>query len=117
MIKTKEQATQQVVENSGNIAGTIVKHHVLTPEEMGNRAMMFARIDLPCGSMIKDHPHTDDAEAYYILEGELTATDNETERLLHPGDVLFTADGNRHSIANRSDKPGAFLAIIFKNNQ
>lgn len=115
MIKEKDEIKIQVVENSGNIAGRIAKHHILTPEEMGGRALMFARIDLPAGSMIKDHDHAEDAEAYYILEGELTATDNEKTQVLHPGDVLFTADGNRHSIENRTDKPGAFLAVIFKN--
>ncbi|MCF0212415.1 MAG: cupin domain-containing protein [Bacteroidales bacterium] len=115
MIKTKDQIAIQVVENSGNIKGRIEKNHILTPEEMGGRAHMFARIDIPAGSMIMEHAHTADAEAYYILEGELTVTDNDTTRTLHPGDVLFTADGNLHSIENRTSQPGAFLAIIFKN--
>ncbi|MCQ2300638.1 MAG: cupin domain-containing protein [Bacteroidales bacterium] len=115
MIKEKKDIAIQVVENSGNIKGRIEKNHILTPEEMGGRALMFARIDIPAGSMIKEHPHIDDAEAYYILEGDLVVTDNEVEKLLHPGDVMFTADGNRHSIENRTSNPGAFLAIIFKN--
>lgn len=117
MIKLKSEISKQVVENTGNIAGTIVKNHILTPEEMGGRALMFARIDLPAGSMIKDHSHVEDAEAYYMLEGEATVTDNEETRILHTGDVVFTADGNRHSIFNHTQEPVAFLAIIFKNNQ
>jgi len=115
MIKTKDQIAIQVVQDSGNIRGRIEKNHILTPEEMGGRALMFARIDIPAGSMIKEHPHIDDAESYYILEGELTVTDNEETRVLHPGDVMFTADGNFHSIENRTEAPAAFLAIIFKN--
>ena len=115
MIKTKDQIAIQVVEDSGNIQGRIEKHHILTPDEMGGRAHMFARIDIPAGSMIKEHAHIADAEAYYILEGELTVTDNGAARTLHPGDVLFTADGHRHSIENRTSAPGAFLAVIFKD--
>lgn len=114
MIKDKKDIGIQVVEDSGNVAGRIEKNHILTPGEMGGRAHMFARIDIPAGSMIKDHAHVDDAEAYYILEGDLTVTDNQETRVLHPGEVMFTADGNHHSIANRTDKPGSFLAIIFK---
>lgn len=115
MTKDKKDIQIQVVENSGNIAGRIEKHHILTPEEMGGRARMFARIELPAGSMIKDHDHTDDAEVYYILEGELTVTDDAQTRILHPGDVVFTADGHHHSIANNTDLPGSFLAVILKN--
>lgn len=115
MIKEKKDIQQQVVENSGNIRGKIVKNHILTPEEMGGRAKMFARIDLPSGSMIADHDHTSDAEAYYILEGEATVTDNGEERILHPGDVVFTADGNHHSIRNHTDRPAAFLAVILNS--
>ena len=114
MIKEKKNIGIQVVENSGNVAGRIEKNHILTPDEMGGRAHMFARIDIPSGSMIKDHPHIDDAEAYYILEGDLTVTDNQETYVLHPGDVMFTADGSHHSIANHTDKSGSFLAIIFK---
>src|SRR5574344_407585 len=115
MVKNKKDIALQVVENSGNIEGRIEKNHILTPEEMGGRARMFARIDIPAGSMIKDHPHIDDAEVYYILEGELTVTDNAETHVLHPGDVMFTANSNHHSIANRTQQPAAFLAVILNN--
>lgn len=114
MIKEKKDIQIQVVENAGNIDGRIAKHHILTPEEMGGRAPLFARIDLPAGSTIKEHDHTDDAEVYYILEGDLTVTDDNETRILHPGDVLFTADGHRHSITNNTNQPGVFLAVILK---
>ena len=47
MIKDKKDIGIQVVEDSGNVAGRIEKNHILTPGEMGGRAHMFARIDIP----------------------------------------------------------------------
>lgn len=112
MTKTHDQQTQQPVADSGNVRGHIVKRHILTPEETSQRTRMFARIDIAPGSAIVEHAHLDDAEVYYVLEGELTVTDDATERTLHPGDALYTADGHRHSIANRTSHPAAFLALI-----
>lgn len=112
MIRYKQNIPQQVVENKGNIEGRIVKNHVLNPDEMLNKALMFSIIDLPDGSTIKEHSHQPDAEIYYILEGEVCVTDNDQTAILHAGDVVFTGNGDRHSITNKSGKPAKFLACI-----
>lgn len=112
MTKQKELIEKQPVVDSGNVRGSIVKNHILTAEETGGRTRMFARIDIEPGAMIKEHAHVEDAEVYYVLEGELTVTDDEAVRILHPGDVVFTADGHRHSIENRTAEKAAFLAVI-----
>lgn len=114
MIKYKNQLAHEVVENKGNIAGKIDKEVVLTPAEMLDKALMFNVITLPKGSLIKEHSHQPDAEIYYILEGEVVVTDNEKVETLHAGDVLFTGNGDRHSIANQCDADAKFLACILK---
>ena len=113
MIKKKENVERQSAANVGNFDGEVIKNLVLTSAEMGGRLKGFNRIDLPVGSMIKEHAHVDDAEIYYILEGEVTVTDNDATHILHAGDVVFTADGNRHSIKNTGKTPAAFVAVIF----
>ena len=101
-----------LVENSGNIKGKLVKEFFLNPEETDNKLKMCACIELAPDSMIAEHPHTNDAEIYYLLDGEALVTDNERSEILHPGDVVYTANGNRHSIKNNTQKPIHFLAII-----
>lgn len=114
MIKHKQEIETVVVENQGNIAGTIAKEVVLTPSEMLDKAYMFNIIHLPSGSKIKEHPHFPDAEIYYILEGEVIVTDNDKMEVLHAGDVVFTGNGDRHSISNESGRDAKFLACILK---
>lgn len=114
MIKHKNEIEAVKVENQGNIAGTIFKDVVLTPAEMLDKAYMFNIIHLPSGSQIKEHPHYPDAEIYYILEGEVVVTDNDKTEVLHAGDVVFTGNGDRHSVRNESGKDAKFLACILK---
>lgn len=47
-------------------------------------------------------------------EGEAIVTDNDTQAVIHAGDVVFTGDGDRHSITNNSGKDIRFLACILK---
>ena len=114
MIKNSQDIRVETVENSGNIEGRINKNIILTPAEMLERASMFNIITLPSGSRIKEHPHIEDAEIYYILEGEAEVTDNDKTAVMRAGDVMFTGNGGRHSIANHSGKDVRFLACILR---
>ena len=60
-------------------------------------------------------PHTSNGEAYFILEGGATMTEDGETRILGVGDAEFCADGHTHSIKNHTDKPMRFLAVIFPN--
>ena len=111
MIKYSQDIRVETVENSGNIEGRISKNIVLTPAEMLERASMFNIITLPSGSRIKEHPHVEDAEIYYILEGEAEVTDNDKTAVMRAGDVMLTGNGGRHSIANHSGKDVKFRAF------
>lgn len=114
MIRLKKDMETITVENTGNIVGTIDKEVILTPDEMLNKAYMFNRIVIPPGSTIKEHAHQPDAEIYYIMEGEVCVTDNGTEAVLHSGDVVFTGNGDTHSIKNTGNTDAVFLAVILK---
>lgn len=114
MIRKKEDMELLHVENSGNVKGELTKQFLLYPDETYGKTAMCATIELPHGSMIAEHDHTDDAELYYLLDGEAVVTDNDDTHLFHAGDVVFTGGGNRHSIRNESGTTIHFIAIIFK---
>ena len=115
MIKRKEEVEVQPLENTGIFSGKLFKNFILTKDEMGGRLKAFNKIELPVGSMITDHAHCEDAEIYYILEGEVTVTDNDKVEVMHAGDVMFTGDGNRHSIKNTGNVTAWFMAVIMDN--
>ena len=114
MIKMLPDMEVAHVENRGNIAGTMDKQTILTPPEMFGMAKMFAKITLKPGGKIKEHAHTDDAEAYYLLQGEAVVNDGGERRVLRAGDAVFTGHGNKHSIGNETEEDVVFLAVIFK---
>ena len=58
------------------------------------------------------------AEMYYILEGELEGKENDQVVTLCAGDVMFTSFGDVHSVRNVTDKPAKmplFLQAKFAN--
>ena len=112
MIKRKEEMETIYPEHVCNGLGSIEKKFVFSTEEMLDKAKMFARITLPDGSSIGEHPHQPEAEIYYILEGEVVVTDNDRQEILHPGDAVFTGNGDRHSVTNASGKPAVLMAVI-----
>ena len=78
-------------------------------------ASCIAVITLEPGESVGVHPHTSNGEAYFILEGGATMTEDDETRILGVGDAEFCADGHTHSIKNHTDKPMRFLAVIFPN--
>jgi len=114
MIRRKEDAEVIVVENAAGGKGHIYKNMMVNASEMFGMGRMVARIVLPSGSSIGDHAHVEDAELYYILKGEAVVTDNDDTVVLHAGDAVFTGNGNRHSITNKTDEDVEFLAVIIE---
>ncbi|MBO4614732.1 MAG: cupin domain-containing protein [Bacteroidales bacterium] len=112
MIRRKEEAEVIDVEKPAGGQGHIYKNMMVNASEMFGKGRMVARIVLPSGSSIGDHAHVEDAELYYILKGEAVVTDNDKTEVLHAGDALFTGNGNRHSITNKTDEDVEFLAVI-----
>lgn len=112
MIRLQKDMTCIQQEHACNGKGYIHKQFLFSTEEMDGKAKMCARITLPPGNSIGDHPHQPEAEIYYILEGEITVTDNDERMVLHPGDAMYTGGGNRHSATNESDRDAVMMAII-----
>ncbi len=86
---------------------------IFNPEEL-DKINLFAVNTLPPGSSIGVHPHGTEGEAYVILQGQATVTEDGQDYLLGPGDAEFCTGGHTHGIANDSDEVLAFLAIIIK---
>lgn len=92
--------------------GECTLHHILPAELAAGVGRLFAINTLAPGSSIGYHEHRGEFEVYYILEGVARVTDDGEEYDLAAGDMMLCADGHGHAIANRSDAPMRFLALI-----
>lgn len=97
-------------ERTGERLGTLTK--LLEEPQMHGKAKLFARILLKPGSQAPMHQHSGDFEAYYILQGQGMVNDNGIMREVKTGDVVFTDDGESHSIKNTSNMDLEYIALI-----
>lgn len=112
MIRRKEEMEIAQREHVKEGKGTIISQTILRPEQMLGKAYLCSLNTLPPNTSIGKHLHLPDAEIYYIIEGEAVVDDNGEEKVLKAGDVMFTANGETHSIANQSNENLVFMAII-----
>jgi mannose-6-phosphate isomerase-like protein (cupin superfamily) len=91
---------------------TVVIENFLLPEEMCGAGRLCGLSVIPVGGSIGRHTHEGDYEVYYMLEGRARASDNGTEVLLNPGDMLYCPEGHFHEIENIGDVELKYVAII-----
>ena len=112
MFHLKNDMPVEIKSNLRGGVGDLAFRHLFSSEEMDGRATMFAVLTLEPGQSVGEHPHTGNGEAYLILTGSATVTEDGEKRILNPGDAEFCADGHTHSIVNHTDEPATFLALI-----
>jgi quercetin dioxygenase-like cupin family protein len=92
--------------------GDLQSVDLLNPEDTAGRLGMCTIMEFNPGDSVGPHPHVDNAEIYYALEGEFVFTENGVEYPMHAGDIGITHSGNTHAIENRSEKKAKLLAIV-----
>lgn len=112
MIKKSSEIRYLMRSGLAGGSGEIGTHYLLEPEETNGKCRVCNLLTVMPGSSIGLHTHEKDVEIYYLLEGELSCTDNGKEETLYSGDVTFTGIGESHSLINKSNKPAKLLAIV-----
>lgn len=67
--------------------------------------MSMAEITIPPGIKVPPHYHLECEETYFILEGEGEMELGMDKRTLQAGDAVVILPHERHTIANRTDRP------------
>jgi len=114
MVRTKQNMDTAIRENLRGGRGALRCLTVFAPEETFSKCNLCSKISFLPGESIGPHPHDPDAELYYILDGELTVTEDGREYVVHAGDGVFTGGGSVHEVANRSEKPASMLAVVIR---
>ncbi len=113
MIKRSHELKVDVHKEFLGGKGTLTNTHFINQEDAAGKGRLFVKSMLTPGSSIGPHTHKGDFETYYILSGRALVTDNDgTQHILEAGDVMFTQNGESHSIENCGDVNLEYIAII-----
>ena len=95
-----------------NGSGLIHIKDLTNPSGLYGHGRMFAHVTVDPGCSIGYHDHQHETEFYYIIKGEAVFHDNDTEVMVHPGDICATGYGQFHGLENRTDEPVELIALI-----
>lgn len=97
--------------NEGAVRRVLGMTHVnkLLPVESGGYLLL--EVTVPPGRGAPLHLHEIDAECFYMLQGELTITDGDSERIAQAGDCCYLPARRAHAFANRGAVPARALVI------
>jgi len=112
MIKRNADLKPEVFSQRFGGKGEMKSIRLLDDAQMQGKGRLFGRSTLAPGCSLGWHEHKGDIEAYYILDGEGMVDDNGTKVLVTAGDVVYTGNGESHSIENIGTVDLDFIALI-----
>ena len=98
--------------NLRNGKGLVRREFIIEGNNLRGKVKLFSKITIPAGNSIGMHEHIDDFEVYYILKGKGRVLDNGYFVEVNEGDVIYTADGNKHCIENVGNEDLEFIAVV-----
>jgi mannose-6-phosphate isomerase-like protein (cupin superfamily) len=114
LLVKKEKTFKIITENPRGGKGLIEGFRYLDEEDLSNSLKGFYINDLQVGAEVGYHEHIGDEEIYLILAGKGVANDNGEEKEVAEGDLLYTRDGQGHSLKNTGETPLKFAAFIIE---
>ena len=75
-------------------------------------AFGLAQVTQPAGTATPLHVHTREAEAFYMLDGNLTYQAGQQRHQLSPGSFIYLPAGVPHAFRVTGTSPARFLAIV-----
>jgi len=112
MIKRSSELKTDVVSQRFGGKGDMHITKLLDDPQLHGKGRLFSLSKLAPGCSLGLHQHKGDIEAYYIIRGEALVDDNGTPVKLAAGDVVYTGDGESHSIENIGTTDLEFVALI-----
>ena len=100
MLHKHEDQNTYIRENMRGGEGSIIFEDLLTPEEMYNKGRLYSKLIIKPGASVGFHTHEGEMEAYYVIKGAGEFDDNGEKKTLRAGDLLYTPDGESHSVIN-----------------
>ena len=91
--------------------GDVIAHEMFNRGEIGSNFQFFQDTFVPVGSSIGLHRHVDNAEVYYMLQGEGDMyIDGECFKM-RPGDISVVESGHTHKLINTGNTPIRIIVV------
>ena len=116
VIKKKSDLNITEIEGLRGGVGKLKMIEILSKDELQNEGKLFSRVILEKNSSIGLHRHVNDFEVYYILKGIGLVEEESGTYTVNEGDVVYTCDGEQHSLLNVGDSELEMLAVVINNN-
>jgi quercetin dioxygenase-like cupin family protein len=75
-------------------------------------AFGLSRVTQPAGTATPVHVHTNEAEAFYLLDGTMTYRAGDEDYQLSPGSFIYLPAGVPHAFRVTGEAPVCFLGIV-----
>ncbi len=111
IIRTGELG-REVVPNRFGGKGEVKITRIIEKDAFHGKGRVFAHNIIEPGSSVGLHRHQGDFEVYYILRGRGTINDDGVLSEVGPGDVIYTDDGQSHSLENTGDTTLEVIALV-----
>ena len=112
MIIKNNEGSEILRENVFGGEGHVKGLGKLSSEDFGDKLKFLNVFTLEKGCSVGYHQHLEDAEVYYILQGNCIVMDNDLVEELTAGDLIYTKPGEFHSIRNNGEGDVKFLAFV-----
>ena len=112
MIRKPEHCLSEERKEMRGGNGIVKIRNFVSKDELFGKGRLFAETTLEPGCSIGVHEHIGESEIFYIEEGEAIYTDDNEEIIVKEGDVAICPPNHSHGIANKSDRPCKFVALI-----
>ncbi|HEY6793183.1 MAG TPA: cupin domain-containing protein [Kineosporiaceae bacterium] len=89
--------------------GSLFEHLLESPP--GTPRLGVALVTQPPGIATPLHRHTNEAEAFYLLDGRMDYRAGDQDYVLYPGCFIYLPKGLPHAFRIRGDGPARFLAL------
>lgn len=110
MIKRFKEMRVDVKNMRGGVGECKTVHHI-NPEELPH-GRLFSTITIEEGNSIGFHEHKGEVEYYLILRGMGVVSEKDGDKIVSPGDVVITGNGESHAIRNEKKEDLVFIALI-----
>jgi len=92
----------------------IGKNGKISTEDTLGKIGTLTEMMIPVGYGIGKHIHTEDAELFYVMDGELTIVDDDQEYVLHRGNLNYCCCGGSHELINKGKEAVTVLCAVIK---
>ena len=105
MFKKANEVAPRIFTDCHGGKGDVVAREMFSRHEVGSGFQFFQDTTVPVGGSIGLHRHLQNAEVYYMLEGEGDMTIDGEVFAMRPGDISVVESGQTHKLVNTGSIP------------